>query len=98
MIRVVYRWRVQEADQTAFRAAWGKATTTIRETTDGARGSVLFESCDNPNEFMTIAHWNNLDQWKSFVGAAPLVHMKEMHSLAELVSSEAFRQVGDHTI
>lgn len=98
MIRVVYRWRVPEANRVAFRAAWEKATTLIRENTLGARGSVLFESCDDPTEFMTVAHWDHLDQWRAFVETAARAPMKEMHGLGEMVSRQAFRQIGDHTV
>ena len=98
MIRVVYRWKVEGADRAAFRSAWEKATTTIRATTDGARGSVLLESCDDPTELVTIAHWDSVDQWAAFIDAAPQGPMKRLHDLAELVSTEAFRQIGDHTI
>ena len=98
MIRVVYRWRVPKANCVAFGAAWEKATTQIRETTLGARGSLLFESCDDPTEFMTVAHWDHLDQWREFIETAAQVSMKDMHALAELRSREAFRQIGDHTV
>ena len=98
MIRVIYRWKVQDENRGAFRSAWEKVTTTIRANTHGARGSVLMESCDDPTEFVTIAHWDRLDQWQSFIDMAPQGHMQDMHRLADLVSREAFRQIGDHTI
>ena len=98
MIRVVYRWKVPEANRAAFRSAWAQTTTAIRAETDGARGSLLLESSDDPTEVMTIAHWDSLDQWKAFIGGAPRGQMKRMHELAELVSSTPFRLVEDHTI
>lgn len=98
MIRVVYHWRVPAANQEAFRRAWRKATTAIRDTTQGARGSLLFESCDDPTALVTIAHWDRLDQWKAFIDTAPADQMKELHDLAKLESSTAFRQLEDQTV
>jgi len=98
VIRVVYRWKVPEANRVAFTAAWDKATTMIRDNMLGARGSVLLESCDDPTEFMTVALWDHLDQWRSFIETTAQIHMKEMHGMAELLSREAFRQVDDHTV
>ena len=63
----------------------------------GARGSVLFEGCDGPTEFMTAAHRDHLDQRRAFIETAARAHMKETHCPAEMQSREAFRQIGDHT-
>jgi len=98
MIRIVYRWKVPEEHRAAFRAAWRETTTAIRASTEGARGSVLLENCDDPAECLTIAHWDRLDQWRSFIDSAPTSQMKTMHDLAERVSVQAFRQIDDQTI
>ena len=98
MIRAVYRWKVGEANRAAFRSAWAETTTAIRAETDGARGSLMLESCDDPAEVLTVAHWDSLEQWKAFIGGAPLGRMKDMHELAELISSTPFRLVEDHTV
>ena len=98
MIRIVYRWKVGQGNQAAFRTAWDIATTAIRDNTEGARGSILLEGCDDPTDLITIAHWDSLEQWTSFIRTTPEVYMKRLHELAELVSMEAFRQVGDRTV
>jgi len=98
VIRVVYRWKVPEENRTVFKAAWRDTTTAIRDSTEGARGSVFLEGCDDPGECMTIAHWDHLDQWRSFIDAAPTSQMKTMHDLAERLSVQAFRQVDDQTV
>lgn len=72
MIRVVYRWQVRAANRAAFKLAWERATTAIRDSTDGARGSLLLESCDDPTECLTIAYWDDLEQWRSFIDGAPI--------------------------
>lgn len=98
MIRIIYRWKLLEANETAFRDAWEKATTTIRETTKGARGSVFLKSCQTPEACLTIARWDSYDDWQAFWNEASPPEMKVMHQLAELVSTEAFDEMGDHTI
>ena len=98
MIQVIYRWRVEPENREAFLAAWERTTTAIRETTDGARGSICVVSVDDPSTILTIAKWDRLDQWRAFVAEAKTTAMKEMHTLGTQVSHDAFEQVGDFTI
>ena len=98
MIRIIYKWRVQEADETTFRAAWAKATTTIRENTSGARGSFLLHSHENPTEFVTIARWDTLEDWQAFWKDSTRTEMQTMHSLAERISVEVYEELEDHTV
>ncbi|MEM7504657.1 MAG: antibiotic biosynthesis monooxygenase [Pseudomonadota bacterium] len=98
MIQVVYTWDVPIDNQAAFLAAWEKTTVSIREATPGARGSFCVVSVDKPTEVMTIAKWDELDQWKEFIQEAKLTSMKDMHALGKQVSSKAYRQKGDFTV
>lgn len=98
MIRVVYRWKVDKENREAFREAWEGVTTRIRRETEGARGRVFLESCQDAEEVITIAHWDKYEQWQAFIDNAPAEQMRKMHELANLVSKQAFRQTGDHTI
>lgn len=98
MIRVIYRWKVKEEDQAQFRAAWAKTTTGIREKTLEARGSILLHSQDKPTEFITMARWDRLEDWQAFWDEASSEDMKVMHSLAERLSVEAFKEIEDHTV
>lgn len=98
MIQVVYRWDVPVDQQTAFLAAWERTTVRIRETTVGARGSLCIVSVDRPTEIVTVAKWDELEQWQEFVNGAKLTSMKEMHDLGTHVSSEAYVQKGDFTV
>ena len=66
MVRIFYTWRVQKADESEFRAEWVKATTAIKNSTVGARGSVLLRSHQDPTEFITIARWDKLEDWRAF--------------------------------
>ncbi|MEM8534691.1 MAG: antibiotic biosynthesis monooxygenase [Chloroflexota bacterium] len=98
MIRIIYKWRVQEADETKFRAAWAKATTAIREITHGARGSFLLHSHENPTEFVTVARWDTLENWQAFWKDSTRMEMQTMHSLAERISVEVYEELEDHTV
>ncbi len=98
MIQVIYRWRVEPENREAFLAAWERTTTTIRDRTEGARGSFCIVGVDDPTIILTIAKWDRLDQWRSFVAEAKSTAMKDMHALGTQVSHEAFEQAGDFTV
>ncbi len=98
MIQVVYRWEVPTKNHVAFVAAWEQTTVAIREFTEGARGSICLVSTDRPNEILTIAKWDNLEQWQAFIKTASLTSMKAMHDLGTKLSSRAYQQAGDFTV
>ena len=98
MINVIYRWKVKKEDQAKFKTAWAKTTTAIRESTPGARGSKMLQSEQDPTEFVTIARWDNLEDWQAFWKDATQTDMHVMHALAERLSVEAFEEIEDHTI
>lgn len=98
MIRVVYRWKVQRADVAKFKTAWARATTAIRESTTGARGSIFLQSHQHPTEFVTIARWNKFEDWRAFWENETQTEMQIMHSLAERLSVETYEEIEDHTI
>jgi len=98
MVRIIYRWRVQEADQSKFKAAWANATTAIRDSTVGARGSVLLQSHRDPTEYITIARWDKIEDWQAFWEDSSRTEMQVMHSLAKHLSDEAYEEIEDHTV
>ena len=98
MMRVVYRWRVAPANVEKFRAAWAKATTGIRESTRGARGSVLLQSHDDPTEFITMARWDDVADWQAFWQDSTRTEMQVMHVLAQRLSADAFEEIEDHSV
>jgi heme-degrading monooxygenase HmoA len=98
MMRVVYRWKVRAGQESNFRATWDKATTQIREKIRGARGSLLLHSRQQPSEFFTIARWDSFEDWQTFWQGAPPSDMQPMHALADLLSTEAFEEIQDHTV
>ena len=95
---MIYRWEVPIERQAAFLAAWEKTTLAIRETTVGARGSFCVVSVDTPTEILTVAKWDELEQWHSFIRGAKLTSMREMHELGTQLSANAYTQMGDFTV
>ena len=98
MIQVIYRWQVPAENRDAFIAAWAATTREIRATTKGARGSFCVVGVDDPTEIITIARWDELDQWRKFVKTAKSATMVELHRLATPLSHVAYEQVGDFTV
>lgn len=98
MIQVIYRWEVSVENQDSFLAAWEKTTTAIRESTEGARGSFCIVSAERPTEVLTIAKWDELSQWQTFVKTAKSDSMREMHALGRQISHDAYEQVADFTV
>ncbi len=98
MIRVVYKWKVKTDKIEEFRIAWEGATTSIRQNTSGARGSIMLQSHQNPTEILTIARWDHFEDWKSFWERQSIPEMQKMHSLAERLSVNSYEELEDHTI
>ena len=55
-------------------------------------------SVDEPTEILTVARWEELEQWHDFIEGAKLTSMEEMHELGTLISSRAYVQKGDFTV
>lgn len=99
MIRIIYRWRLKtETELESFQVAWAKATTAIRATTPGARGSFLLQSLNDLTEVLTIARWPRLEDWKSFWENPNRSEMTEMHLYTERLSEEVYAEIEDHTV
>ena len=98
MIRVIYCWRVRPGEEASFRSAWERATTNIRANNRGARGSFLLQSRQSPVEYVTIARWDSFEEWRAFWQGARPAEMQAMHSLAELLSTQVFDEIQDHTL
>ncbi len=97
MIQVIYQWEVPVENQADFLAAWERTTLSIRESTVGALGSFCIVSVDAPTEILTVAKWEELEQWREFISGAKLTSMREMHELGTQISSKAYVQKGDFT-
>ena len=71
MIRILYRWKVTSGQENVFAKAWTQGTKVIRATVKGARGSLLLQSRKNPCEFVAIARWTSVDDWRAFRRGEP---------------------------
>lgn len=52
MIRVIYKWRVEEEDFIAFKEIWTRTTNSIHEAVPGALGSFLLRSPEDKTEVL----------------------------------------------
>lgn len=68
MIRVVYRWKVQEGDFAKFEEVWARTTNHIHETVAGALGSFMLRSPEDRTEVLTVAKWDSVESWQAFWG------------------------------
>ena len=98
MVRVIYKWKVDPENVPKFKSSWAKTTNTIRETVNGARGSILLKDNETDTIFITIARWDNIESWQLFwKGPAP-VEMEVMHKVAERLSVESYEEIEDFTV
>ncbi len=64
MIRVMYRWTVKEGDEAEFVRTWEQGTRKIQACCEGAMGSILLRSSENPRQFFGLARWPNKEVWE----------------------------------
>ena len=68
MIRVLYSFQVKSGLEKEFADAWARVTRTIRTTAKGARGSMLTRDAHDRQQYIGIARWETLDDFKRFHG------------------------------
>ena len=66
MIRVIYRWRLDEGRAPDFAAWWHEGTLRIRSTQPGAMGSTLLRPTEEANCLVGVARWESKDELTSF--------------------------------
>lgn len=98
MIRIIYTWRVAPENIDAFQDAWRQATTTIRDSVEGARGSFMLRETDDPGKVLTVARWDSLDAWKAFWKVEGPPEMGLMHRLGERISVQVCEEIADFTV
>lgn len=97
MFRVIYEWSVPEHNFDHFKQVWESTTDNIHHTVDGALGSFMLRSSNNPQQILTIAKWRDEAAWQAFFHDANPNAMLQMRQLAERISVNAFYEVEDRT-
>ena len=97
MIRIMYRWTVNPGQEGVFAKAWTQGTKVIRATVKGARGSLLLQSRKNPCEFVAIARWTSVADWRAFRrGEKPaLESFRAAAAVSQLQAVELLSEVRD---
>ena len=95
MIRVMYTWTVRPGQEEAFTAAWVGITRFMRAHVEGARGSLLVRSAEDPQAFVAIARWTSRAAWEASHANSPadpelLAHAKVMRAAAERPHTQVF--------
>jgi heme-degrading monooxygenase HmoA len=93
----MYRWTVNPGQEEVFAKAWAHGTKVIRATVKGARGSLLLQSRKNPCEFVAIARWTSVEDWRAFRRAEKpaLDSFRAAAAVSRLQAVEPLREVRD---
>jgi heme-degrading monooxygenase HmoA len=97
MVRILYRWKVNPGQEAVFAKAWTQGTKVIRATVKGARGSLLLQSRTDPCEFVAIARWASVEDWRAFRrGEKPaLESFRTAAAVSQLQAVEPLSEVRD---
>jgi heme-degrading monooxygenase HmoA len=93
----MYRWKVNPGQEAVFAQAWTHGTKVIRATVKGARGSLLLQSRKDPCEFVAIARWASVEDWRAFRrGEKPdLESFRTAAAVSQLQAVEPLSEVRD---
>jgi heme-degrading monooxygenase HmoA len=95
-MRAIYRWRVRPGREEEFVRTWTALTKRIRAGVPGARGSMLLQSAERPDEFVAVARWETIEQWRAFRDASAATPAPNPQAAnADLISAEPFEEVAD---
>jgi hypothetical protein len=75
MIRVMYRWTVKEEDEAEFVRTWEEGTLKIQASCEGAMGSILLRSSENPQHFFGMARWPSKEIWEMAQRTMPILRL-----------------------
>ncbi|MEM1145926.1 MAG: antibiotic biosynthesis monooxygenase [Pseudomonadota bacterium] len=97
MLRVVYEWQVAEENFDEFRTLWSETTDRIHDSTNGAQGSTLLRSADDPTRVLAIAKWTSEEAWRTFWADSNPSAMHGMRRLGERMTVNAYHEIEDRT-
>jgi len=95
IVRVIYRWTVEEGPEEAFVVWLSRGTTLIREEVAGAMGSMLLRPAVG-NIWAGVARWRAHEAWAVFRATTP--EPAGDTNPWRLLSAEAFHEVENQTI
>ena len=100
MIRAIYRWRMKSEEEEQFIQAWTQGTAAIRAQVLGAGGSLLMRSRHDRSEFMALACWHSIEDWRAFAAAHDSAPpdpeaFRVMGAVSEQLSTEILEEVAD---
>lgn len=98
MVFIIYEWSVAREREQQFLKVWSETTQAIHRSVDGALGSFCLGAVNEPETIKTIAKWESLEQWESFIQTAKAESMKGLHDIGTLISSRAFNELGNHMV
>ena len=64
MVQIFYQFKVKKGEGKAFEDAWGKMNNIICQRSVGAHGSVLLCQQDEPETYVGVTKWADLDSWQ----------------------------------
>jgi heme-degrading monooxygenase HmoA len=91
MIRVLYRWRVDDGAENAFHAWWHAGTLRIRNEQTGGLGSCLLRSDTDPLSFTGVARWETRGHLEAFWNSAK----GQANPYGDLLGADLFEEVDD---
>ncbi|HEX4211297.1 MAG TPA: antibiotic biosynthesis monooxygenase [Candidatus Binataceae bacterium] len=72
----MYRWTVKEGDEREFIRTWEEGTLRIQTSCQGAMGSILLQSSENPQVFFGMARWPSKEIWEAAQRTMPTLHLR----------------------
>lgn len=101
MFRVIYNFQVKPGQEKEFTDAWARVTRTIKTTAKGARGSLLTRDVNDPQQYVAVARWETVDDFRRFnnVGLAGSEAAKTMNATLDGgVGMQVVQEINDLTV
>ena len=90
MERIFYQFKVKAGEGKAFEDAWGAVNNIICRRCVGAHGSVLLRQQDEPDTYVGVTKWNDLDSWQK-MRQSDIPSLDEAEEMMKHTESMSFR-------